>query len=466
MNAGDAGLRSNPVVNAACHCDVAGSFLGRGDESGSVALSSLRVSCGNPGRTAGFFTSPQHRPECRGHSMATGCAQSLSRAFLLNSLHAAHKLCRFCVSLSGELSELHVDIETLKTRVSEIQSEAASLFAEAVTMDELRSARSRFTGKNGSLGGMMSTIKDYPPEQRGQVGKLLNAANQALQQLVDEHAARIQREADTAESARAAQFDPTLPGAAKPIGSVHPVTTVQWEIEAIFERLGFTVEAGPAMESDYYNFEALNIPALHPARDMQDTFWLSNGMLLRTQTSPVQIRAMHKFGAPLRCIVPGRVFRYETIDASHENTFHQVEGLMIDRNISIAHLIAVIRLLLREVFQKDIHTRLRPGYFPFVEPGFEMDMTCLICEGDGCPTCKRTGWIEILPCGMVHPNVLIAGRVDPQQYTGFAFGLGLTRLAMMKYGIRDIRVMNRGDIRNLVPPERLEGPVIKDCMQP
>ena len=259
---------------------------------------------------------------------------------------------------------------------------------------------------------------------------------------------------------------------------------MQREVERLFTSLGFAVVAGPEMETEYYNFEALNIPEMHPARDTQDTFWLTNGWLLRTHTSPCQVRAMKRLGPPLRVIAPGRCFRYEAIDASHENTFFQVEGLLIDRNISIAHLIAFMKLLLREVFQRDVKIRLRPGFFPFVEPGFELDMSCEICggtgvsrergmgvsreggtgvspvEGDagkGCPTCKRTGWIEILPCGMVHPNVLRHGNIDPHEYTGFAFGLGLTRLAMMKYGIADIRILNSGDIRGLVNPDTLSG---------
>ena len=211
------------------------------------------------------------------------------------------------------------------------------------------------------------------------------------------------------------------------------------------------------METEYFNFEALNIPEMHPARDAQDTFWLTNGWLLRTHTSPCQVRAMLRWGAPLRVIAPGRCFRYEAIDASHENTFHQLEGLLIDKDISVAHLIAFMRLLLREVFQRDVKVRLRPGFFPFVEPGFELDMSCAICEGAGCPTCKKSGWVEILPCGMVHPNVLRHGKIDPRKYTGFAFGLGLTRLAMMKYGVADIRIMNSGDLRGLVSPARLSG---------
>jgi phenylalanyl-tRNA synthetase alpha chain len=353
-----------------------------------------------------------------------------------------------------------LDISDLRRQLDAFQTEAADAMAEAQTLDELRSTRSRFLGKTGSIGQLMGAIKDYPPEQRGEAGKTLNAASQRVMALVAQHTERIEQATLAADASQASSYDPTLPGQRPQLGNVHPVTAVQWEIETIFERLGFTVEAGPEMESDYYNFEGLNIPAMHPARDMQDTFWLKNGMLLRTHTSPVQVRTMKKFGAPLRCIVPGRCFRYETIDASHENTFHQVEGLMIDRNVSIANLIAVMRLLLREVFRKDVKVRLRPGYFPFVEPGFELDMSCLICAGDGCATCKRSGWIEILPCGMVHPNVLRHGGIDPHEYTGFAFGLGLTRLAMMKFGIRDIRIMNQGDLRNLVHPSRLTGPTV------
>jgi phenylalanyl-tRNA synthetase alpha chain len=350
-----------------------------------------------------------------------------------------------------------LDIHELEKQLAVIRVEAGEAMGEAKTLDELRGTRAKFVGKSGSLGRLMGTIKDYPPEQRGVVGKALNAANKAIQELVAEHTARIERAEVAADASQAAAFDPTLPGKRARLGSLHPVTAVQWEIEAIFERLGFTVEAGPEMETEFYNFEALNIPAMHPARDMQDTFWLKNGMLLRTHTSPVQVRTMKKFGAPLRCIVPGRCFRYETIDASHENTFHQCEGLMIDRNVSIANLIAVMKLLLREVFKKDLKVRLRPGYFPFVEPGFELDMSCLICGGAGCLTCKRSGWIEILPCGMVHPNVLRYGGIDPHEFT---FGLGLTRLAMMKYGISDIRIMNQGDLRSLVHPARLSGPTI------
>ncbi len=356
-----------------------------------------------------------------------------------------------------------MDLNQLQERLSALRSETVDALAGVASMDELRRLESQTTGKSGTLGAWMGTIKEYPPDQRGEVGKALNQAKGELTKLFKEAGERIKAGAAAAEASKASSYDPTLPGVRPPVGSFHPVTLVQLEVEDVFRRLGFLIETGPEMESEYYNFEALNIPKLHPARDMQDTFWLTNGKLLRTHTSPVQVRAMERHGPPLRVLAPGRCFRYETIDASHENTFHQVEGLMIDRHISIANLIAMMKLLLREVFGRDLKVRLRPGYFPFVEPGFELDMSCLICDGGGCATCKQSGWIEILPCGMVHPNVLRAGKIDPHEYTGFAFGLGLTRLAMMKYGVADIRGLNSGDLRALVPATRTGGPTLLTC---
>lgn len=354
-----------------------------------------------------------------------------------------------------------MDIQQLRNQIEGIEADVTSRMAAVSVVDALRGLETSVLGKTGSVGALIGTIREYPADQRAAVGQLINEAKQRIKGLFDARLAQLQTADAAAESAGAAEFDPTLPGTVEPMGAVHPVTAVQWEIERTFERLGFTVEAGPEMESEYNNFEALNIPATHPARDMQDTFWLTNNMVLRTHTSPVQHRAMLKFGAPLRIVAPGRCFRYETIDASHENTFHQVEGLMIDRDISIPNLIAMARTLLSEVMQREVELRVRPGFFPFVEPGIEIDMNCQICGGKGCPTCKHSGWVEILPCGMVHPNVLRAGKIDPEEFTGFAFGLGLTRLAMMKFGIRDIRVLNAGDIRALVSPRRLGGPVIK-----
>ncbi|MCH9033799.1 MAG: phenylalanine--tRNA ligase subunit alpha, partial [Planctomycetes bacterium] len=336
----------------------------------------------------------------------------------------------------------------------------AARVGDTHSVDTLRGLETSVLGKTGSLGSLIKAIKDFPPEDRGQVGKIVNEAKKRVQTLVKGRLDELQAKSAAAEASEAEAFDPTLPGWREPMGSVHPVTAVQWEVERAFERLGFTVEAGPEMETEYNNFEALNIPASHPARDMQDTFWLTNGMVLRTHTSPVQHRSMLKFGAPLRVIVPGRCFRYETVDASHETTFHQIEGLLIDVDISIPNLIAMARTLLMEVMQREVEIRVRPGFFPFVEPGIEIDMNCQICGGSGCATCKKSGWIEVLPAGMVHPSVLEAGNIDTEKYTGFAFGLGLTRLAMMKYGIRDIRVLNSGDLRPIVSPERFGGPLI------
>ncbi len=353
-----------------------------------------------------------------------------------------------------------MDLEKLNQRIAEIEQEVAAQTGATKEVDALRTLETNVLGKKGTLGSLISGIKDYPADQRGQVGQTINAAKQRVKKIIDTHLSALQSSDVAADASKAATFDPTLPGKTRPMGSVHPVTAVQWEIERIFERLGFTVEDGPEMESEHNNFEALNIPANHPARDMQDTFWLKNKMVLRTHTSPVQHRSMLKFGAPLRVIVPGRCFRYETIDASHENTFHQVEGLLIDRDISIPNLIAMAKTLLNEVMGREVKVRVRPGFFPFVEPGIELDMNCEICGGSGCATCKNSGWVEILPAGMVHPNVLKAGNIDTEIYTGFAFGLGLTRLAMMKFGIRDIRVLNSGDIRPIVALERLGGPMI------
>ncbi|MBN1489162.1 MAG: phenylalanine--tRNA ligase subunit alpha [Phycisphaerae bacterium] len=345
----------------------------------------------------------------------------------------------------------------LDAQLQAIRADGEQVFADAATLEALKQAEARVLGKKGPLAALFGRIRECTPEQRGPFGQRLNEAKAALAERAQGRRAELEQSAAAADLKQAQAFDPTLPPPVVARGSVHPVTYVQWEVEDVFERLGFSVVAGPEMETEYYNFEALNIPAMHPARDMQDTFWLTSGMLLRTHTSPCQVRAMERFGPPLRVIAPGRCFRYETIDASHENTFFQLEGLMIDRHISIANLIGIMKLLLREIFKRDVKVRLRPGYFPFVEPGFELDMSCSICDGAGCATCKRSGWVEILPCGMVHPNVLRFGGIDPHEYTGFAFGLGLTRLAMMKYGVGDIRVLNSGDLRPIVYPEKFSG---------
>jgi phenylalanyl-tRNA synthetase alpha chain len=359
-----------------------------------------------------------------------------------------------------------MNLAELEKLLAEVEAETEAAVKQAQSLDALRSAETKLT--KGPLAEALKSIRRFPVDQRGAAGQAVNKTKNIVKQRFKAAEARF-RQADVAgERVTAARFDPTVPPPVTQRGSLHPVTAVQREVEQIFTGLGFAVVSGPEMETEYFNFEALNIPEMHPARDAQDTFWLTNGWLLRTHTSPCQVRAMRRFGPPIRVIAPGRCFRYEALDASHENTFFQLEGLLIDHDISVAHLIAFMKLLLREVFHRDVKIRLRPGYFPFVEPGFELDMSCEICDGTGtlpdatgCATCKQSGWIEILPCGMVHPNVLRHGRIDPKEYTGFAFGLGLTRLAMMKYGIADIRILNSGDLRGLAHPDRLAGVAIR-----
>ncbi len=262
------------------------------------------------------------------------------------------------------------------------------------------------------------------------------------------------RKAELAEARLQAElvaddFDATLPGTPVNTGTFHPISLMEWRLQEIFQSMGFYVLDYPEAESEYYNFDALNIPPDHPARDMQDTFWLEDGNLLRTHTSAGQVRAMRTFTPPFRAIFPGRVFRHEAVDASHEHTFFQVEGLFIDRRATVANLIASMTSLLSEVFAARVAIRLRPGFFPFVEPGFELDIGCLVCGQAGCSVCKMSGWVELLPCGLVHPNVIRAGGLDPEQWQGWAFGLGLSRLAMMRYKIPDIRLFLDGDIRFL-----------------
>jgi len=299
-------------------------------------------------------------------------------------------------------------------------------------------------GRKGELASILRGVKDLAVEEKPRVGQLANKIKKELLEVFGRTEAIIKKSA-----IRPRNFDSSLPGQRREIGHLHPSTIVQEEIEEAFAKLGFSIFDGPQLESDYYNFTALNIPEDHPARDTQDTFWVEGKNLLRTHTSNLQVRMLEKYGAPFRGIFPGRVFRYESTDASHEHTFYQTEGLMVDRNINIGNLIAVMQSLLSAVFHKKVNVRLRPGFFPFVEPGFEMDIECFICEGDGCSVCKQSGWVELMPCGLVHPGVLKAGGLDPEEYSGFAFGLGLTRLVMMKYRINDIRLLQSGDLRFL-----------------
>ena len=334
----------------------------------------------------------------------------------------------------------------IEEQIQQIQSGALARIEAAKDLDALEAVRVEVLGRKGSLAQI--NVGKLSPEERGAAGKALNAAKRALESALE---ARKEAFAGAALNARLAAewVDLTLPAPGSRPGSLHPVTQVRHEIEDLFTSLGFSVLDGPEVEDEYHNFDALNIPATHPARDMQDTFWLTDGHLLRTHTSPVQVRGMERLGPPLRMIAPGRVFRNEEIDASHEHTFYQVEGMMVDRNVSVGNMTYFMKTLLSAVFRREVTVRLRPGFFPFVEPGFELDIKCLICGGPGCPVCKQSGWVELLPCGLVHPNVLRMSGIDPDEWGGFAFGLGLTRLAMMRYAIDDIRLFESGDLRFL-----------------
>ena len=332
--------------------------------------------------------------------------------------------------------------------LSALAASARARIDEATSPDQLEAVRVDVLGRKGSLTQISKEMSKLSAEEKPRVGKLLNAVRQEIESALEAKKARF----DGAELDRrlaSEWIDITLPAPGPRPGSLHPLTKIQAELEELFVSLGFAVLDGPEVETEYNNFDALNTPSDHPARDMQDTFWLEGGNLLRTHTSAVQVRGMRQFGPPLRMIVPGRVFRNEEVDASHEHTFYQLEGMMIDRDISIGHMLYFMKTLLRSIFGREVTVRLRPGYFPFVEPGFELDIQCLICGGPGCSVCKQSGWVELLPCGLVHPNVLRAGGIDPELWNGFAFGLGLSRLVMMRYGIDDIRLLLGGDLRFL-----------------
>jgi phenylalanyl-tRNA synthetase alpha chain len=336
----------------------------------------------------------------------------------------------------------------LEESIQELESRSLARIASAATAEELEAARVEAVGRKGPLAQFGKDMGKLAPEGRKRAGMLLNGVKQRLEAALDARKAEFDRAA-LAARLDAEWLDLTVPAPGPRRGHLHPITRIQRELEQLFVSLGFAVLDGPEVETEYHNFDALNIPRDHPARDMQDTFWVDGGNVLRTHTSPVQVRGMQRLGPPLRMIAPGRVFRNESVDASHEHTFYQLEGMMIDRDVSVANLLYFMKTLLAAIFQREVTVRLRPGYFPFVEPGFELDIQCLICGGPGCPVCKQSGWVELLPCGLVNPNVLRMSGIDPEEWNGFAFGLGLTRLAMMRYGIDDIRQLQGGDLRFL-----------------
>lgn len=332
-----------------------------------------------------------------------------------------------------------------------IEQQFREQLAQVGDENRLNALKSDFIGKKGALAGVMNGLKSASLETKKAVGAEANRLKALFTQAIEEKAQALETAAvnETLKSRRVdLSLRNSLTEAGSDSGGYHPVTLIQREIEDIFLSMGFEVLDGPHIEDEFHNFEALNIPDTHPARDMQDTFWFKDmAHLLRTHTSAIQIRGMENHRPPFKFVGPGKVFRCESVDASHEMVFHQIEGMMIGTDISVANLIYFMKTLLTQIFGKTVEVRLRPGFFPFVEPGFELDIKCLICGGRGCSVCKQQGWLELLPCGMVHPNVLRAGGIDPEVYNGFAFGLGLDRLVMMRYGIDDIRHIHSGDLR-------------------
>lgn len=321
------------------------------------------------------------------------------------------------------------------------------------TNDELEKIRVVFLGKKGLVTEELKNLRNLSGEEKKNAGMQVNQLKSQIEKAIVAYQKVLAEKEYQKEIEKSERYDYSIPSS-KEVGTLHPITIVQKQIEDIFKTMGFIVEDGLEVQTEYNNFEAVNIPKNHPARDMQDTYYLDNGQILKTHTSAAQNTIMKKYGAPnpgetLKVLFPGRCFRNENIDASHDNTFFQLEGMMIGEDISISNLIYFMKVLLTEVFERDVKVRLRPGFFPFVEPGFELDINCAICGGSGCSTCKQSGWLELLPCGMIHPNVLRMGGIDPDKYTGFAFGLGLTRLAMMKNNIKDIRLFNSGNIMQL-----------------
>lgn len=343
----------------------------------------------------------------------------------------------------------------MEEKIIGLKNQFETELGKAENLAELENIRVAYLGKKGSITDLLKGMKALSNEEKKAFGQKVNQLKTFVSDKIADKTKELKAKEIEAEINLMPEFDLSMP-AGLDRGSYHPITLVQRECERVFKSMGFTVEDYSEVVTDYECFEAVNIPKHHPARDMQDTYYLENGQLLKSHTSAAQNAIYRKYkdslvhdGVPIKAIFPGRCFRNEATDACHENTFFQMEGVMVDKNISISNLIYFMKTMLSEVFRKDIKVRLRPGFFPFVEPGFELDISCLICGGDGCPSCKQSGWLELCPCGMIHPNVLEMGGIDPEEYTGFAFGLGLTRLAMMKYGIKDIRDLNSGSLKSL-----------------
>ena len=336
----------------------------------------------------------------------------------------------------------------MKEKLKAIREEAVSKILESENLDKLNEIRVAYLGKKGQLTEVLKGMKDVAPEDRPKVGQMVNETRAAIEEKMEEVKNNLAAKAREAKL-KAEVIDVTLPAKKNKIGHLHPNTVALEELEKIFVGLGYEVVEGPEVEYDYYNFEALNIPANHPAKDEQDTFYINRNMVLRTQTSSVQVHVMENEKPPIRIISPGRVFRSDEVDATRSPSFHQVEGLVIDKNVTFADLKGTLQEFAKELFGADTKVKFRPHHFPFTEPSAEMDVTCFKCGGKGCRFCKGEGWIEILGCGMVHPHVLEMSGIDPEEYTGFAFGVGLERIALLKYEIDDMRLLYENDDRFL-----------------
>ncbi len=335
----------------------------------------------------------------------------------------------------------------MQQELDKLVNEAQQAVAAADDLTKLDQVRVQYLGKKGALTKQMQTLGKLAPEDRRDAGMVINAAKQTVETNIEQRRDALQKlELDARLASEA--IDVSMPGRGQQSGGLHPVTRTMQRIEALFTQLGFETAEGPEIEDDYHNFEALNIPESHPARAMHDTFYFDEHTVLRTHTSPVQIRVMSERKPPLRIIAPGRVYRCDS-DITHTPMFHQVEGFLIDKKVSFADLKGILDEFLRNFFEKDLEVRFRPSYFPFTEPSAEADIQCVMCGGEGCRVCSHTGWLEVLGCGMVHPKVLAHVNIDSEEYTGFAFGVGVERLAMLRYGVNDLRLFFENDLRFL-----------------
>lgn len=335
----------------------------------------------------------------------------------------------------------------MKERLEILQQDALKALQDAADLKSLQDVRVSILGKKGALTEIMKGMRDLSPDERPAVGNLVNGLKSCFEEAFTSRQEELQQQAISQRLA-SEKIDVTMPGRKRAVGSLHPVTLVTDEIVDIFSRLGFTVEEGPEIEQDFYNFEALNIPKDHPARDMQDTFYISEDLVLRTHTSPVQIRTMVKTEPPVRVIAPGTVYRRDS-DLTHSPMFHQIEGFLVDDKVTFGDLKGILTHFLNEFFGQDLQVRFRPSFFPFTEPSAEVDIECVICGGKGCRVCSGTGWLEILGCGMIDPAVFDSVKYDSSKYSGFAFGMGLERIAMLKYGVNDLRLFFENDLRFL-----------------